>query len=127
MKKRPSFYRFQGHRPNARSLVSKKFSRQKRFMRLIWSAKNLGERPAQIFSRPNFWELRYHASSKRSTVDENLYRAQAKSCDPNVWACRLIINLIFTAMLYFHQPFEDSTNIRLLSLFKCEEIFPCVR
>ena len=29
-------------------------------MQLIWSAKNLGERPAQIFGRPNFWELRYY-------------------------------------------------------------------
>ena len=62
MKKKPSFYRFQGHRPNAKSLVSKKFSRRKRFMQLIWSAKNLGERPAQIFCRPNFWELRYDPS-----------------------------------------------------------------
>ena len=25
----------------------------------IWSAKNLGEGPAQIFGRSNFWELRY--------------------------------------------------------------------
>ena len=59
MNKMSSFHGSQGEKWNAKILVNKNFGRWKIWLTINLCAKNLGERAAQIFRQPNFWELRY--------------------------------------------------------------------
>ena len=57
-------------------------------MRLIWSAKNLGERTVPIFSRPNFWELRYYEQMFLKIIEKQCKNLETERthifCDQNV-------------------------------------------